>query len=564
MNLAPIILFVYNRPEHTRKTLEALSLNELAALSTLYIYSDGAKEHCSIDQLKLIQQTRNVIKENKWCGEVNIIESAINKGLANSVIEGVTEILQKNDSVIVLEDDIITENGFLKFMNQSLELYKDQERVFGISGYKFDTVKPINQSTYFLPVMSSWGYATWSNKWLKIDFNATRLNQQVFDRNLKEQMKFGSLDFYKMLQLQISGRLDSWAVRFYTSMLLQNGLFLYPKRSLLRNIGFDGSGVHCQTKERVVQHIATSIIPKKIAVKVDSKIYNKFQTHHVDKRITVKNLKKKLKRAIAPELLLYYRRKKNHNKSDQFDKLRKTPRFVQTTFNLDAKKIIVPDAASFNFMYEEIFVQEIYKFTTQSNMPYIIDGGANIGLATLYFKKLFPNSEIIAFEPDTQIFKTLEKNIKSFGLKNITLMKYGLWNKNETLNFYTEGADGGTIDQERKNSGKFESIEVQSLLPYLNKTVDFLKLDIEGAESVVIKDIESHLYNVNRIFVEYHSFVRQTQNLGEIISILENSGFRLHINAPGLSSKQPFQNLKVYNNMDMQLNIYGIREKLNK
>ncbi|PQJ32176.1 hypothetical protein BST92_09675 [Nonlabens arenilitoris] len=211
-------------------------------------------------------------------------------------------------------------------------------------------------------------------------------------------------------------------------------------------------------------------------------------------------------------------------------------------------------------MYKEIFEQEIYKFSSENKSPYIIDGGANIGLATIYFKKLFPKSEILAFEPDTQIHAVLKKNIESFGLQNVTLIKSGLWNKCETLNFYNEGADGGLIDTDGKNSGSFESINVESLLPYLNRNVDFLKLDIEGAESVVIKDIESSLDNVNRIFVEYHSFVQQTQNLGEIINILENSGFRLHVNAPGLSSKQPFQSLNIYNGMDMQLNIYGFRE----
>lgn len=413
MNLAPIILFVYNRPEHTRHTLEALRKNELANKSVLYIYADGAKKAATVEEKDLIEQTRLLIKEQKWCEEVYIIESEKNKGLANSVIDGVTEILSKNDSVIVLEDDIVTENGFLKFMNQSLELYKDEERVFGISGYKFDSDKPIKQSTYFLPIMSSWGgYATWSHSWSKIDFNANRLNQQVFDRNFKDQMRFGTLDFYEMLQSQVSGRLDSWAVRYYTSMLLQNGVFLFPNKSLLRNIGFDGSGIHCQLEDKLEQDITNYIKPKKIEVSIDPNIYDNFQVNNYQKKITVKNIKKKLKKILAPELLHYYRRK-NNKKSNPLNKLYNTPRFVSTNFELEGGKTInIPDAASFIFMYKEIFEQEIYKFSSESKSPYIIDGGANIGLATIYFKKLFPKSEILAFEPDTQIHAVLKKKYR--------------------------------------------------------------------------------------------------------------------------------------------------------
>ncbi|PQJ32175.1 hypothetical protein BST92_09670 [Nonlabens arenilitoris] len=296
MKLAPIALFIYNRPEHSRKTLEALKKNDFAKDSVLFVYADGPKDNATTQELLKIEQTRDVIKSKKWCKEIHIIESKKNKGLANSVIDGVTEVLSKNDSVIVLEDDIVTEKGFLKFMNQSLELYKDEERVFGISGYKFDCDKPIKQSTYFLPIMSSWGYATWSHSWSKIDFNANRLNQKVFDRNLKDQMRFGTLDFYGMLQSQVSGRLDSWAVRFYTSMLLQNGVFLFPNKSLLRNIGFDGSGVHCQRENKVEKDINNYIKPKKIEVSINPNIYDNFQVKNHQKKITIKNIKKKLKK----------------------------------------------------------------------------------------------------------------------------------------------------------------------------------------------------------------------------------------------------------------------------
>ena len=135
--LAPIVLFVYNRPWHTEQTLNALMQNELADQSVLYIYADGPKENATEEQLKKIEEVRHVIRTKKWCKEVHIIESEKNKGLADSIINGVTEIVNKYGKVIVLEDDIVTSKGFLKYMNEALELYKEEDKVYHISGYMF-------------------------------------------------------------------------------------------------------------------------------------------------------------------------------------------------------------------------------------------------------------------------------------------------------------------------------------------------------------------------------------------------------------------------------------------
>ena len=221
--------------------------------------------------------------------------------------------------------------------------------------------------------------------------------------------------------------------------------------------------------------------------------------------------------------------------------------------------ITLPDSASFLFMYREIFLDHIYKFASDSVSPYIIDAGANIGLATIYFKELYPQAEVVAFEPDEKIYNILQANLRSFGFEDITIEKKGLWNKNDVLNFTSEGADAGFISEVSDSRGMTNSIEVVSLNSYLYKKVDFLKLDIEGAETVVLKDIRENLDIVERIFIEYHSFVDKKQTLNEIINLLTNSGFRIHINAPGLTSKMPFVDINTYNNMDMQLNIYGFK-----
>lgn len=275
----------------------------------------------------------------------------------------------------------------------------------------------------------------------------------------------------------------------------------------------------------------------------------------------VSKIKKKLIALFAPEVVQFIKRKfKIQHKRDHYA-LINFPRYTKTTDTINGHKIIIPDSASFLFMYKEIFKENIYKFNSSNVSPYIIDGGANIGLATIYFKLLFPSSKIIAFEPDPEIYSILMENIKSFKFTDIELIKKGLWNKDTTLLFKSEGADAGIIADVDRTVSATDKVEVASLKPYLQKTVDFLKLDIEGSETIVLKDIQHDLDRVKRIFIEYHSFINQPQTLNEIIDILTKANFRLHISSPGLSSKTPFLGLNIYNNMDMQLNIYGFKNQ---
>lgn len=232
-------------------------------------------------------------------------------------------------------------------------------------------------------------------------------------------------------------------------------------------------------------------------------------------------------------------------------------RRVSSTNILDRKLLFV-DSATFSSMYNEIFEKEIYKFVTPSPTPYIIDGGANIGLATIYFKKIYPNSKIIAFEPDKKIAEIFKKNIISFNFKDVDIIEKGLWNKNDNIQFYSEGTDSGRV-QEEKIEGKMCSIPVVSLRTYLNQPVDFLKLDIEGAETVVLEDCRDLLINVKNLFVEYHSFDKEKQTLNLILDIISSSGFRYYMETVGVSSTNPFIKINSFLNMDLQINIYAYR-----
>ncbi len=242
--LAPIILFVFNRPEHTRKTLLSLKENELAKDSLLIIYVDGLKFNSTEEQKERNEAVKKVIREEVWCKEVVIIESENNKGLAKSIVDGVTENVRKYGKVIVLEDDLITDRFFLKFMNDGLDMYEFEDSVACISGYIYP-VKNILPNTFFIKGADCWGWATWERSWNLYDDNGSRLLEQLEDKKLSFDFNFfNSYPYIDMLKDQIDKKNNSWAILWYASAYLRNKLTLYPGKSLIQNIGIDGSGIH--------------------------------------------------------------------------------------------------------------------------------------------------------------------------------------------------------------------------------------------------------------------------------------------------------------------------------
>jgi hypothetical protein len=242
LNLTPIILFVYNRPWHTEQTVEALKKNELAGESDLFIFSDGPKT-ANDENMKKV---REYIKTIDGFKSITIIEREKNLGLANSVVEGVTEIVNKFGKVIVLEDDLVTSRHFLRFMNDALNIYEQEEKVVSIHGYSYP-VKSKLPETFFLKGADCWGWATWKRGWDIFNSDGSELLTQIYKRNLQKEFDFnGSYPFTDMLKSQMEGEIDSWAIRWYASAFLKNKLTLYPGKSLVKNIGMDGSGIHCK------------------------------------------------------------------------------------------------------------------------------------------------------------------------------------------------------------------------------------------------------------------------------------------------------------------------------
>jgi FkbM family methyltransferase len=241
----------------------------------------------------------------------------------------------------------------------------------------------------------------------------------------------------------------------------------------------------------------------------------------------------------------------------EVQRLRDIPRYTRAHTDLLGKRLELVDAETFLSTYNELFEREIYRFETSREDPLIIDGGANIGLSVLYFKKLYPRSRIIAFEPDPRIFQVLEKNCATFALQDVELVPKALWICETQLDFVQEGSVAGRVSGDQQ-LGKIIKVGATRLNNYLNQSVDFLKLDIEGAETDVLKDCVNKLFSIQRLFVEYHSLADRPQCLHELISILHSSGFRLHIHSL-LPSPQPFVNRNNNFGFDFQANVFAFR-----
>lgn len=252
---SPIIVFGYNRPMHLKRTLTALSENVYADQSVLYIFCDGAKSNATEDDLSKIHNVREVAREKCWCKEVRIIEAPINKGLANSIIDGVTEVINQYGKAIILEDDLVTSPFFLKYMNEALEYYESRKSVFSIGANRPPVDKMEIPADYpydvFVCLRSySTGWATWKDRWDQVDWSMDYMEHFLSQPEQVKAFNRAGEDMTKLLIMQRDGEIDSWAMRFGFAHFYQHAIAILPCHSYVDNIGFDGTGIHSGTNIR--------------------------------------------------------------------------------------------------------------------------------------------------------------------------------------------------------------------------------------------------------------------------------------------------------------------------
>lgn len=307
MNLSPIVLFVYNRPWHTQRTVEALQKCELAAESDLYIFADGPQKNASEEVLNQVAEVRQYIHSIDGFQSIQIEESPYNIGCADSIIKGVSKIIDKHGDAIIMEDDIVAHPFFLRFMNDALNSFKHDKRIFCISATMENFPIP---STYIMDVFltyrtGSWGWATWSDRWKMVNWNIH--NYPIIKYPTKKQIKHfcrGGDDLWPMLNSQLRGEIDAWDIRYCYNMSLLGKLCLRPVKSFVANIGMDNSGTHCGEIQvpllPLYDNKAYEIrIPCKISINRD--ITKNIQTvfRQASERVSVfKRLRRRLKRTL--------------------------------------------------------------------------------------------------------------------------------------------------------------------------------------------------------------------------------------------------------------------------
>ncbi|MCX6181180.1 MAG: glycosyltransferase [Bacteroidetes bacterium] len=268
--IAPVVLFVYQRLDHLRKTIETLQKNDLAAETLLIVYSDAPAKP---EHGEGVNEVRAFLNKITGFKKVEIIPQTENQGLAKSIVSGVTEQVNKFGRIIVLEDDLETTPHFLRFMNDALEFYKTDEKVMQVSGFTFSMGERLPE-TFLVGHAPSWGWATWKRAWDHLSLDVDQHIEKIKRDKLEYRFNVDDgMDFLSHLEANKSGALNTWAVKWYASLFLSGGLCLYPKKSLVRNLGHDGSGENCLDQRNFfnMQPLGNKIAVKKIAMKENLK-----------------------------------------------------------------------------------------------------------------------------------------------------------------------------------------------------------------------------------------------------------------------------------------------------
>lgn len=244
MDNSPVALFLYNRPAHTKQMLASLSKNEGIGKSKIYVFVDGPKQDATESDLLSVREVRELASQIKFGKDLEIKASESNRGLANSIVSGVSQILEKYESVIVIEDDLVLGNGFIDFMNKALTKYANESKIMHVCGY-LPELKGDFPEVALMGLTQSWGWGTWRDSWTAFNPDASALLKEIKQRELIRRFNYdGSFKYYRMLQRTMKGKRDSWAIKWYASVFLRGGLALNVTKSLLQNIGHDASGTH--------------------------------------------------------------------------------------------------------------------------------------------------------------------------------------------------------------------------------------------------------------------------------------------------------------------------------
>lgn len=261
MCYAPIVVFTYNREHHLKETLRALNRCELQDKTDLYFFSDGPKNTIDVECVENVRKVIDEFEKDSLFRSITVYKSELNRGLSASIIDGVTKIINRYSRIIVLEDDLIVSCKFLVYMNEALDYYQKCTKIWSISGYSFSlpAFNDYNHDIFLSWRGCSWGWSTWKDRWNTVDWNIKDYRRFVFSPLRRIRFNRGGTDLSSMLDRQMQGLINSWAVRWCYAQSKQNKLTVYPVLSQLVNAGLDGSGTHSQSSDRDIYSTSTAI-----------------------------------------------------------------------------------------------------------------------------------------------------------------------------------------------------------------------------------------------------------------------------------------------------------------
>lgn len=517
MNLAPIVLFVYNRPWHTQQTVESLQKCELASDSDLYIFADGPKDNASAEAKHKISEVRQYIHSIDGFLSVNIEESSKNKGLANSVITGVSKVIEKFGKVIVLEDDLIVHPFFLRFLNEALEFYKADKRIYSIGGFNYNVKFPnsYQNDVYIVHRAESCGWGTWSDRWDDIDW--TIADATAFFKSKRKQRRFnrGGNDMSNMLRAQLNGKIDSWAIRWDYHLYKHNAYCLRPVKTLVTNIGFDGTGIHSGV--------------------LDTSDYSAPEYHYTSYSI-------RLIQNIKPNIQV------NRNFHDYWDIAssipmtrrikRKIKKFFCEVFS--RQNIIKLNAINENTTWYGGLEYGGFSINDKNIDATSIIYSFGIGEDISFDKNLMAKfgCHIFAYDPTPRAQYFVENaeagdkyHFEAIGLANHDGKEiWHLPRNKEYVSCSVFNHENYTKDELDENS---ITVEVQRLTSLMKRHghahIDLLKMDIEGSEFDVIDDILDTKLDIHQITLEFHPQMISNGNkkVNNAIRKMERAGYKV-------------------------------------
>lgn len=276
---APLLLFVYNRKRHTERAIEYIERNSLVNETDLYIFCDGNKSEKDLNAVLEVRNFVNEYRKRAKFRNVTIIESDKNKGLAKSIIDGVSDVLKIREKVIVLEDDLVVSDDFLDFMNRALDYYENDIRINSVGGYvvQSNVLKKNPKDVCFLKVFECWGWAIWKNRWEKIDWTYEYYCRMKDSKEMMKYISDAGKDLEQMLYDYINGEIDTWAVRVACDQAVKGKFTVVPCNTKVQNIGLDGSGTNCGNEQRCTEKVNSkncTLCPFYIDRKIERNMYN--------------------------------------------------------------------------------------------------------------------------------------------------------------------------------------------------------------------------------------------------------------------------------------------------